>query len=107
MNRILYYLGFAGFALLCCSNCAVAETTASQSYGGIAQNLLGPVGAIISIVRAICIISGTGLLIGSLIRFSDYRKNPIEITLPTVVTMFAAGCGLILLAFIPLMGVKM
>ena len=77
-----------------------------HSMGHAASNLLGPVGAIISMVRAICIITGIGLFMGSMAKYSDHRNNRQQTTLTTVVVMIVAGASLITLAFIPLMNVR-
>lgn len=78
----------------------------AHSMGDAAHNLLGPIGAIISMVRAICIITGLGLVLGSMVKYSDHRNNRQQTTLTTVLVMIVAGALLITLAFIPLMNVQ-
>lgn len=99
MNSIQRYIGIICFTLFCMDYACGAQT--QQSVGQIAENLTGPVDAIISLVRAICVISGLGLVMGSLVKFSDHRKNPQEITLGMVFMIFLAGMSLLAVAFIP------
>lgn len=105
MKRV-FTTGVALFVILIFLENAFAETGQSHSLGHVANNLMGPVGAIISMLRAVCIISGIGLLLGATQKYSDHRHNRQQTTLPTVFMMIVAGAALILVAFAPLMNVK-
>ncbi len=74
------------------------------SYGEIADNLLGPVAGMISIVRAISIIAGVCLILSSFVKFGDYRRNHHEISLALVITQLLAGVCLVIVGFIPFKG---
>lgn len=82
----------------------LATRTAGPSYGEIADNLLGPVTGVISIVRAISIISGVCLILSSFVKFGDYRRNHHEISLALVITQCIAGICLVIVGFIPFGG---
>jgi hypothetical protein len=90
--------------LFCTIDCAFAVQARGPSYGDIADNLLGPLTGIISMVRAISIIAGIGLILSSFVKFGDYRKNHREISLALVITIFAAGGCLVMVGFIPFKG---
>jgi intracellular multiplication protein IcmD len=73
-----------------------------QSFGEIASNLFGNVLDIRGIVRAICIITGAALVLGSIFQYKKHRNNPSEVPLSTPIMTLLAGLALIALAFIPL-----
>jgi type III secretory pathway component EscU len=80
-----------------CGN-ALATTT----LGGIASNISEPVSLITQLLRAISIICGVGLMMGGIIKYLEYRRNPIAIRLSTVFFMFFFGIALIIVGFIPM-----
>ena len=90
--------------LFCWVNSAFAINPSSPSLGGVANNMLDPVIGIISIVRAISIIAGIGMVLSSFAKFADHRRNRQEISLVTVFTIFVAGSCLIGVGFIPFRG---
>jgi len=106
MKRHLLRCGIALLPILFFAHGAMGYEPQGHSLGHVANNLLGPVGAIISMVRAICIITGLGLLMGSMVKYSDHRNNRQQTTLTTIFVMVVAGASLITLAFIPLMNVQ-
>jgi hypothetical protein len=73
----------------------------NHSFGEVASNIYEPVSIIIQLVRAVSFISGGGLILGGLIKYIDYRRNPIAVRLSTVTFMFIFGVSLILIGFIP------
>lgn len=83
---------------------AYYQQTSNPSVGDVAQNMLGPLTGVISIVRAICIICGIGFILSSFVKFGDHRRNRVEVTLPLVITIFVTGCCLVGLGFIPFKG---
>jgi len=74
-----------------------------QSIGGVAHSLMGPISGVIHIVRGIAVIAGVSLLLGSFVKYSDYRRNPIETGIGIPIAMFFAGVALIILALIPML----
>lgn len=89
--------------LFCYVDSAFALQRRAPSIGNVADNLYGPMTAIISIVRAISITAGVGLVLASFAKFGDHRRNRHEVTLALVITMFVSGVCLILVGFIPFM----
>ena len=73
----------------------------SQSIGDIARSLDRPVMGIVELVRAVCLIAGVGMVVGSLIKYKQHRRNPIEVSLGSVFAILLAGLALIALTFIP------
>ena len=92
----LWLLSWVGFSD------AMAEP--APSFGGIAKNMMDPVIGVISIVRAISITAGIGLVLSSFSKFADHRRNRHEISLATVFSIFVAGVCLIIVGFIPFRG---
>jgi len=74
----------------------------NRSFGDIANSLFGNVLDIRGIVRAVCIIAGSALILGSLFQYKKHRNNPSEVPLSTPIMTFLVGLGLIALSFIPL-----
>lgn len=74
----------------------------AQAIGEVAANIYQPVSVIISLVKAVSIICGSGLMLGGILRFFDYRRNPVAVRLSTVVFMFIFGAALIIVGLIPL-----
>jgi hypothetical protein len=90
--------------LFCCMDSALALYRRAPSIGNVADNLLGPMTGIISVVRAISIIAGIGMVLGSIAKFADYRRNHHEVSLALVITMLLAGICLVLVGFVPFQG---
>lgn len=74
----------------------------NESFGDIASNLFGNVLDIKSIVRAICIITGVALVLGSFFQYKKHRNNPSEVPLSTPIMTLLVGLALIALSFVPL-----
>ena len=98
----IYYLHCVW--LFCWIDGAFAVSSSSPSIGGVANNMLGPMTGIISIVRAIAITAGIGMVLSSISKFADHRRNRHEMSLATVLTVFVTGACLIGVGFIPFRG---
>ncbi len=103
MKRAYYFITWLWFS--CCNESVFAAGRLGPSYGEIADNLLGPLTGIISIVRAISIIAGVCLLLSCFVKFGDYRRNHHETSLALVITQFIAATCLVIVGFIPFKGV--
>lgn len=100
-GMILLLLGMA--ALLSWSLCMAADSRQSApSIGNIAGNVFNVAVGVRQIIQAICIITGSSFIIGSLYQYKKYRNNPIEMRLGTVLFTFIIGVAVILLSFIPI-----
>lgn len=80
------------------------NVVATAGLGEVAQGIYEPISIVIQLVRAVSIISGSGLILGSLIRYRDYRRNPVAVRLSSVLFMFIFGSALILVGLIPFKG---
>lgn len=73
----------------------------SLSVGDIGQNLFGAEMTIHDFIQAVCITAGVALILGAMVQFQKYRRNPIATKLSTVIFNIVIGLLLIGLAFIP------
>ena len=74
---------------------------ADSTYGDLANSVMGPVAALISVLDSISIICGAGMIMGSLFKYLSYRKNSSATPISVPIVMFIAGVGLVLLGFVP------
>lgn len=72
----------------------------SNSFGDIANNLFVPFTLMSSFLSAASLVIGAGFLLRSIVRFSRWRRNPIDNPLSTVFFLFFLGVFLLLLPFI-------
>ena len=87
---------------MCVNVLLFAPSGYAQSLGDVATNILGPLTGASHIVKIICVVAGTGLILGSLMRYKAHRENPIEVRLGTPIAMLIAGLALILISLIPM-----
>ncbi len=73
-----------------------------QSYGDMAQGIFGNEMVVRSIIQAICITAGAGLIFGGLMQIRRHVRNPTEVPISTPIVSIIAGLALIGLSFIPL-----
>lgn len=74
----------------------------ASSFGEIAQNVYEPVSMVLKLLRAVSIICGVGLLLGSIMKYMEYRRNPVAVSFGMVVFTFLFGVALIILGLIPM-----
>lgn len=67
--------------------------------GGMAEHLLEPVSVVSDFIGTASIVVGAACLFGSVIRYTQYRVNPLAFPLSTVVVLFIIGVILVLLPF--------
>lgn len=94
INNILILLG----TLLCFiySSCVLAE----QDLGQVAQNLLEPVIIVSDFILTACFILGGSFIFTAIIKYVEYRRNPLAVPISTVIFLAVAGILLILLPFL-------
>lgn len=97
MKAFCKYLCLISCALLCFT----ITVHAGSSYGDIAKDAMGPIGAITKLLRVICVLTGVGLFFSGCVKFFDWRRNPVETTLGLVLAFIFAGLALIGLALLP------
>jgi uncharacterized membrane protein len=75
---------------------------ALAGIGEVAAQIYEPVAVMIQLVRSVSIICGSGLILGGILRYVDYRRNPAAVRLSVVIFMFVFGIALIIVGFIPM-----
>ena len=95
MNPYILFLSILLSTLYSCN-------LGAQGLGEVASNIYEPVSVIIHLIRAVSVICGSGLVLGGILRYFDYRRNPVAVRLSMVVFMFIFGGALIIVGLIPL-----
>lgn len=72
------------------------------SFGTAADNLFSMEMVVHDILQVVAISGGTGLILASIVRYFKYRKNPLAVSLGSVITGFVVGACLIIVAFVPM-----
>ena len=93
MKKKLFFLFLSLFLLS-------ISVQARVSLGEVADNALVPVSAASKLLVGCCYILGAGLLAGALIRYTEYRKNPLQVHLTIPVAFLGFGLFLIALPII-------
>ncbi|WP_114834486.1 hypothetical protein [Aquicella lusitana] len=70
--------------------------------GGVAQNLMEPVGFFSDFVQTGCFIIGASFLFAALIKYFEHRRSPLMVPISTVIFLVIAGVVLVLLPFLSL-----
>jgi hypothetical protein len=79
---------------------AFADSRHLAGFGGVAQNMMDPVGLFSDFVYTGCIIIGTSFLFASVVKYMEHRRSPLMVPISTVVFLFIAGAVLLLLPFL-------
>lgn len=69
-------------------------------FGGMALEILGPVTLLSDFVSTAALVIGAMMLMGSFIRYTRYRRNPLEAPLSSVIVLFIIGACLVALAVV-------
>lgn len=77
-------------------------TSFGLDVGGISSNLFSAVVGIRKIIHVLCLLTGTGLIMGAFVRYQTHRKNPVVAPLSAVFALLIAGIVVISLIFIPI-----
>jgi hypothetical protein len=78
---------------------AFAASREPSGIGSVAKNLLEPVAYASDFIYTACFVIGGSFVFASLIKYIEHRRNPLAVTLGTVVFLFLAGFFLIALPF--------
>jgi len=105
MSNQSKWLSWPQKLLVCClcfwGNLVCADAPQSPpSVGGASINLLGPIGAFTHVLYNICYILGAGLLLGSIVRYREYRDNPSQTPISRPIFIFIFGLVLLAIPFI-------
>jgi hypothetical protein len=95
MNQIVLAFCILLSTCYCCN-------LSAQGIGEVAANIYQPISVIISLVKAVSIICGSGLMLGGVLRYFDYRRNPVAVRPSMVFFMFIFGAALIIVGLIPM-----
>jgi RsiW-degrading membrane proteinase PrsW (M82 family) len=71
----------------------------ASGIGGFASNMMEPVSIISDFVNTMAIIVGASFVFASVVKYFQYRVNPLATPLSTVIFLFILG---IMLLFLPL-----
>ena len=83
------------------ANLIMVNSFASSNVAGFAE---GGVLNVIAVLRFICVVVGVGLLVGAVVKFSGYRRNPEQVKLMDVFVLLAVGAAMIGISYIPMGG---
>lgn len=75
------------------------------SYGYIANNMMEPISGITYLMQTAALMCGVGMITGAFFKAIEWRRNPAHVTIGVPLTMFITGIGLIVLKFIPFVGI--
>lgn len=67
--------------------------------GGVADQLMGPVGLFSDFIYTACFVLGGSFLLASIIKYIDHRRSPLFVPISTVIFLIVAGLILIALPF--------
>lgn len=88
--------------VLCFLPALVFAAEQRVGFGGVAQNLMEPVGFFSDFILSACLLIGGSFIFASIIKYFEHRRSPLMIPLSTVVFLLIAGIILILLPFLSL-----
>lgn len=73
------------------TSCAARADQSSLSLGGASANAMEPLGIFTNGLYNICYILGVGFILGSIIRFKEYRQNPSQTPISRPIAIFCFG----------------
>lgn len=93
MKRFLVV--FSGLFLLASTGLVFAG-----SLGDLANGIREPIAAFSGAFNLICYVLGSAFLVGTLIRYVEYRRNPVQVRLSQVFFLLILGLLLIVLPYL-------
>lgn len=79
---------------------AYAAYQRPTGIGGMAQNMMDPVGLFSDFVYTGCIVIGGSFVFASIIKYFEHRRSPLMVPISTVIYLLVAGALLLLLPFL-------
>lgn len=79
---------------------SIALASHATNLGDVAENLMQPVTMLAEFIYAACIIVGACALMGSFLRYMQYRVNPHATPISTVILLLIIGIVLICLPLV-------
>ncbi len=98
MRKILIYMTalLSSFYI----QAVAAYTTRPTGIGGMANNMMDPVGLFSDFVYTGCIVIGGSFVFASIVKYFEHRRSPLMVPISTVVFLLIAGVLLLLLPFL-------
>lgn len=75
----------------------LAVAAQGEGFGFVAENLMEPVSVLSEFVSTASFIIGLSFIFASIIRYMQYRVNPLAFPISSVVTLFIMGVVLVCL----------
>jgi len=79
---------------------AFAAYQRPTGIGGMANNMMDPVGLFSDFVYTGCIVIGGSFVFASIVKYFEHRRSPLMVPISTVVFLLIAGILLLLLPFL-------
>jgi len=70
-----------------------------SGIGAVANNLMGPVSFLSDFIYSACFVIGGSFVFAGVVKYFEHRRNPLGVTIGTVIFLFLAGLFLISLPF--------
>ncbi len=97
--RINYFRWFLFISSVLYSKLTLAAIKSGESFGDLANDMLGPVTVLSDFVGTASWIIGFSCLFASLFRYLQYRVNPLAAPISTVIVLLVLGILLLCLPF--------
>jgi len=78
---------------------AVGPLAGAESLSEVVEHAMVPITMLAQIMYAVCYIVGSGLIVGSLLRYKEHRHNPTKVNFSKPIMFFLFG---LVLVFLPL-----
>lgn len=85
------------FSLLYAGQVLAAFGDQATGAGGLANEMMEPVGMFSHFVNAACIILGTSFVFASVVKYFEHRRSPLMVPISTVVFLFIGGTVLLMI----------
>ena len=82
---------------------SVVNASQPEGFGGVAEELMAPVGLMADFTYSACIVVGASFLFASLIKYIEHRRSPLMVPISTPVFLLIAGLVLVLMPFLSLL----
>ncbi len=73
--------------------------TNNLSFGVVAQNMTEPMEVVSAFVSVGCLVVGVSCLFACIVKYFEHRRNPLYVSLSTVVWLLIIGLLLLILPF--------
>ncbi|HTM63852.1 MAG TPA: hypothetical protein VL360_05065 [Gammaproteobacteria bacterium] len=93
LKSILNYVIFAISLFLQ----GVASAARPTGLGGVANNIMDPVGVASDFIYTGSIVIGGSFVFAAIVKYFDHRRSPLMVPISTVVFLFIAGVVLLML----------